>query len=54
MSDNTKQPPTNKDSQSVRKKPLASEEGRENSESKKTANPTRFGDWEKNGRCIDF
>ncbi|MBT3506549.1 MAG: DUF1674 domain-containing protein, partial [Methylococcales bacterium] len=24
------------------------------SESKKTTDPTRFGDWEKNGRCIDF
>jgi hypothetical protein len=21
---------------------------------RKTPDPTRFGDWEKNGRCIDF
>ncbi|MFM2129699.1 MAG: hypothetical protein RL477_1245, partial [Pseudomonadota bacterium] len=21
---------------------------------KKPADPTRYGDWEKNGRCIDF
>ena len=23
-------------------------------ESKKKVDPTRYGDWEKNGRCIDF
>ncbi len=24
------------------------------SKPKKEINPTRYGDWEKNGRCIDF
>jgi len=24
------------------------------SEQKTTPDPTRYGDWEKNGRCIDF
>ncbi len=54
MSDNKKQLPTNKKPQSARPKALISEEEREGRESKKTTNPTRFGDWEKNGRCIDF
>jgi hypothetical protein len=54
MSDNTKQYPKSKQPQSAEQQPETPEEERDNSESKKTTDSTRFGDWEKNGRCIDF
>jgi hypothetical protein len=37
------------------KTPLPQAEGAADPEQdKKKPDPTRFGDWEKNGRCIDF
>ena len=37
------------------KAPAPPDRGGENAEpEKKKPDPTRYGDWEKNGRCIDF
>lgn len=34
--------------------PIAQDETAPTPESKSPLDPTRYGDWEKNGRCIDF
>ena len=34
--------------------PFAQDEAGESPENKLPLDPTRYGDWEKNGRCIDF
>jgi len=48
--------PTNlrADKQDSREKNLESNPAREIGGRKEGLDPTRYGDWEKNGRCIDF
>ncbi len=36
------------------KKPYSNEKAKEYGGRKDGLDPTRYGDWEKNGRCIDF
>jgi hypothetical protein len=44
----------NQTNQSTRRRAEQSEKPREFGGRKKGLEPTRYGDWEKNGRCIDF
>jgi len=54
--DKTTSAPTKPDAKgdipAVRKPDVVTEDGPAGEEAK--PDPTRFGDWEKNGRCIDF
>ncbi|MDP7537368.1 MAG: DUF1674 domain-containing protein [Methylococcales bacterium] len=52
MTDNTKQSPKSTPPPSVDQQPVALK--KEGDNHKTPTDPTRFGDWEKNGRCIDF
>jgi len=52
MTENTKQTPKSNPPPNAEQQPVASEKAEDNR--KKPTDPTRFGDWEKNGRCIDF
>jgi hypothetical protein len=42
------------ESEQVESEQVESEQGAEEYGGPKGREPTRYGDWEKNGRCIDF
>ncbi|MEM9385822.1 MAG: DUF1674 domain-containing protein [Pseudomonadota bacterium] len=57
----TESPPSSPDAESPSDAPTASERSETSSDrgereigGRDGPEPTRFGDWEKNGRCIDF
>jgi hypothetical protein len=54
MSDNAKQPPQPTSPPNPEQQTVTPKEEGDINKSKKSTNPTRYGDWEKSGRCIDF
>jgi hypothetical protein len=47
-------PPAPGDDQAVAPAPAADAEPAKEHGGREGPDPTRYGDWEKNGRCIDF
>ena len=54
MTDRQKPPATEPAPETPEPKPAPKEIAKEIGGRKDGTDPTRYGDWEKNGRCIDF
>lgn len=50
----SKNPSTNNSSNTDKKRKSTTQQPKEYGGRKDGLDPTRYGDWEKNGRCIDF